>query len=88
MTPFYLAGREQTCDNAGLAASGDLNDSITASRMLSAGHTLSANINTKELETEAVIRIQWMVAETLPVVSICWEADCKYSKICRREIVR
>lgn len=54
MTPFYHAGREQTCDNVGLAASGDLNASITALRMLSAGHTLSANINTEELEAEAV----------------------------------
>jgi Zn-dependent protease with chaperone function len=54
MTPFYHAGREQTCDNVGLAASGNLQDSITALRMLSAGHTLSANINTEELEAEAV----------------------------------
>jgi hypothetical protein len=52
-TGSLIAARELTCDNCGLAASGNLEDSITSIKRLAIGNELTKKINSEYLIAEA-----------------------------------
>lgn len=50
---FYRAAREMTCDNFGIAVSGDIVSSLNAMRKLYAGKELASSLDIEALKSEA-----------------------------------